>query len=107
MPLIEPEPPTTRPRGTGIERPAMPGCGTVAKRQLVASRPIAAATKLGMWMNGWLSCPPASMHAGRRAGILAQPRRHAGPRRARPDDDKIEFRSVHSCSPARSLRGGR
>jgi hypothetical protein len=39
----------------------MPGCGTVLNRQLVASRPIAAATKLGIWMNGCVSCPPASI----------------------------------------------
>ena len=39
----------------------MPGCGTVLNRQLVGARFIAAATKLGIWMNGRVSCPPASI----------------------------------------------
>jgi len=60
MPLIEPDPPSTRPRGTGMRRPSMPGCGSVAKRQLRWLVPIAAATAAGTLMKGWLSRPPAS-----------------------------------------------
>ena len=60
MPLIEPEPPSTRPRGTGMERPFMPGWGTVEKRQLSFAVPMAAATPAGILMKGWLSLPPAS-----------------------------------------------
>ncbi len=46
MPLIAPDPPITRPRGTPILRPAIPGCGTVSKRQFRDLVPMAAATKL-------------------------------------------------------------
>jgi len=90
MPLIEPEPPITCPRGTGMRRSFELGCGAVRKRQLSCGRPIAAATKAGTCMNGCESSPPASDETHRVVAVLAQPRGKHTARGARADDDEVE-----------------
>ena len=48
MPLMEPEPPTTLPRGCGMRRPLSCGCGTVSKRQFRRAVAMAGATMAGV-----------------------------------------------------------
>ncbi len=52
MPLIEPVPPITRPRGSGTRRPFKLGCGTVERPQPNFGLMIAAPTAAGIRMNG-------------------------------------------------------
>jgi hypothetical protein len=68
MPLIEPEPPMTRPRGNGMRRWSSAACGSVMNRQLSERCAMAAPTSAGTWMKGWRSQPPASMRHTRIAG---------------------------------------
>ena len=72
MPLIEPEPPSTLPRGTGIRRPSSFGCGVVVNPQFRRFVAIAAPTSAGAWMKGWLSSPPASSTQTRVPGSSAK-----------------------------------
>ena len=53
MPLIEPVPPITRPRGSGTRRPCRCGCGTVESPQPNFWLMIAQPTAAGIRMNGW------------------------------------------------------
>src|SRR6185436_2962142 len=69
MPLIEPDPPTTRPRGSGMRRELRFACGAVMKRQFSCGRAMAAPTVAGIPMNGWRSSPPASSKQTEFAGF--------------------------------------
>ena len=69
MPLIDPEPPITRPRGSGTRRPSRCCCGTVVKPQPNFGLMIAQPTAAGIVTNGWRSEPPASMRQTRFAEL--------------------------------------
>src|SRR5262245_66374483 len=61
MPLIDPVPPITRPRGSGTRRPFKAGWGTVERPQPNFGLMIAHPTAAGTAMNGWRFEPPASI----------------------------------------------
>ncbi len=60
MPLIEDEPPSTRPRGQSRRRPSSPGSGAVSNPQLKRGMFIGIDSAVGMRMKMLRSLPPAS-----------------------------------------------
>ena len=60
MPLIELEPPMTRPRGHSMRRSPVPFSGSVVKFQLTSGLRISDRIPAGMWIIGCQSVGPAS-----------------------------------------------
>ncbi len=102
MPLMEPDPPTTRPRGCGIRRPLRCACGTVSKRQFRRGVAIAAATSAGVLISGCPIAPPGLEHADPHFRVLRQATRKHATGRARTDDDVVKgARGGHRASTGR------
>ena len=68
MPLMEPDPPSTRPRGQWTLRPPNPASGSVAKRQSYLPLWNSRAYPAGMWIQGSPSPGPASSSVTRTEG---------------------------------------
>ena len=60
MPLIELEPPMTRPRGHSMRRSPVPFSGSVVKFQLTSGLRISERMPAGIWIIGCQSLGPAS-----------------------------------------------
>jgi hypothetical protein len=60
MPLIELDPPSIFPRGTGNARPLVLASGSAAYSQLAAGLLISLAKPIGIWDQGWLAGPASS-----------------------------------------------
>src|SRR6185295_15062636 len=104
MPLIEPDPPTTRPRGSGMRRLSSLGCGAVMNRQFRCGRAMAAPTVAGIWMNGWRASPPASSkHTELRASSDRRAAR-THPAVPAPTTTKSKELSMFNSGPSRRRR---
>ena len=94
-------PPTTWPRGMGIERPARCCWGTVMNRQLMPGLPMAAPTVAGMWMNGWRIHGAGLDQGDRVCRVLREAAGQHAAGRTRADHHVIEHLPVRRSSAFR------
>src|SRR5690349_7885656 len=73
MPLLAPEPPSTRARGTGISSRAIPAWAPVLNRQFVASRLIAAGRRLARWQDATASLSLPTIDDARHLQNIGKP----------------------------------